>query len=96
MKDLLERLRDVDFRVRKEAVVALRDIPEEDSLPLLVEAHSDLNDAVTREVIRILKEKGDSVIPQMIKALKHFLRVRRNASKVLVGLGNSLWTCFLI
>ena len=33
MKDLLERLRDVDFRVRKEAVVALRDIPEEDSLP---------------------------------------------------------------
>ena len=49
MKDLLERLRDVDFRVRKEAVVALRDIPEEDSLPLLVEALSDENDAVTRE-----------------------------------------------
>lgn len=90
MKDLLERLRDVDFRVRKEAVVALKDIPEEDSLPLLVEALSDENDAVTREVIRILKQKGDSVIPQMIKALKHTsYGVRRNASKVLVGLGNS-------
>ena len=90
MKDLLERLRDVDFRVRKEAVIELKDIPDGDSLTLLVEALSDENETVTREAIRILKDKGDSVIPQMIMALKHTsYGVRRNASKVLVGLGNS-------
>ena len=67
MKDLLERLRDVDFRVRKEAVIALKDIPDGDSVTLLVQALSDENEAVTREAIRILKDKGDAVIPQMMK-----------------------------
>ena len=90
MKDLLESLRDVDFRVRKEAVIELKKLNHNEGITLLIEALGDDNETVTREAIKALKEKGDHVIPHMIEALKHTsYGVRRNASKVLVGLGNS-------
>lgn len=90
MKDLLERLRDVDFRVRKEAVLELKQLTDSESIALLVEALGDDNETVTREAVRALKDRGDKIIPHMIEALKHTsYSVRRNASKVLVALGNS-------
>lgn len=90
MKDLLDRMRDVDFRVRKEAVLELKELKSNEGITLLIEALGDDNETVTREAVRALKDQGDHVIPHMIEALKHTsYSVRRNASKVLVGLGNS-------
>ena len=41
MKDLLESLRDVDFRVRKEAVLELKKLNNNEGITLLIEALGD-------------------------------------------------------
>jgi len=90
MKDILDRLRDVDHRVRKEAVQSLKDVKNEEAITLLVEALGDEDASVSKEAIQILQQHGDESIPHMIKALKHTSwSVRRNAAGVLVGMGNT-------
>jgi adenine phosphoribosyltransferase len=89
MKDFLERLKDVDYRVRRDAVRSLKGKPVEGSITLLIEAMGDENEVVAREAVEVLGSFGEDILPFMIKALKNTnWRVRRNAAKVLVSLGN--------
>ncbi len=96
MKDRVERLRDVDFQVRREAVRGLKGNHDDESISLLVEALGDENPNVSSEAIKTLKAGGDQIIPHMIQALKHASwNVRRNAAQVLAGIGNSFLNTLL-
>ena len=89
MKDHLERLRDSDYKVRKEAVASLASQYSEENVALLIEALGDSNENVSREAVKAFKKLGDPAIPALIAALKHASwNIRKNAAGALVGLGN--------
>lgn len=89
MKDHLERLRDSDYKVRKEAVVSLSEKYSDENVALLIEALGDSNENVSHEAVKALRKLGDTAIPALIAALKHASwNIRKNAAGALVGLGN--------
>jgi adenine phosphoribosyltransferase len=96
MKDRVERLRDVDFQIRREAVRSLKGNHDNEAITLLIEALGDENPNVSSEAVKTLKSCGNQVIPHMIQALKHASwNVRRNAAQVLAGMGNSFLNMLL-
>ena len=90
MKDHLERLRDTDYKVRREVVNSLVNESSDENISLLIEALGDSNENVSQAAVKALRQIGDSAIPALIAALKHASwGIRKNAAGALVGLGSS-------
>ncbi|MBW7876570.1 MAG: adenine phosphoribosyltransferase [Candidatus Cloacimonetes bacterium] len=90
MKDLMDSLKDMDYRVRRDAVLSLKGTASKENTALLIESLGDDNETVSSEAIKILKNFGEAALPHLIGALKHSsYTVRRNAAQVLAGMGNA-------
>lgn len=84
--ELQNMLNDRDVLVRLEAVHYLSELPDEEALPLLIEALQNDNSRVREEALEALRGIGKSCIPHLVSVWEKNPKLRKEILQIMVDL----------